>query len=203
MERWKRVTEKAYRNHAQEYMAGTMDYWERFPGAKRMMERFLELLPGRLILDIGSGGGRDSIIFREQGFRSIAVDISVEMLSIARKQDLETALMDFQHLGFRDSSADGIWAYASLLHLPHDQFAPVIREFHRILHRSGVLLISMLEGEGEEYRESSERWAGDVRYFAFWQENELRDILTEAGFKVVATNRPQGNFIDILALKTG
>jgi len=50
MERWKRVTRKAYENHAQEYMEQTKTYWEIFPGAKKMMNLFLELLPEKQYL---------------------------------------------------------------------------------------------------------------------------------------------------------
>jgi len=62
--------------------------------------------------------------------------------------------------------------------------------------------VSMIEGEGEEYQKSPERWKKDVRYFALWQEAELQKVIIQAGFKVLETNRPQGKFIDILAVKT-
>lgn len=198
---WKDVTRRSYENHADEYMAQTADYWEKFPDAKRIFDRFVDLLQGRLILDVGSGGGRDSALFQEYGFNPIALDLSRKMVMIAHKRGLRAIVMDFEHLGFTDSCADGIWAYTSLLHLPQNHFASVIQEFYRILSPLSPLLISMKEGVGEEYKESLQRWGGDVRYFAFWSEDDLMDVLTRAGFHIVEVRRPVDNIIDILAVK--
>ena len=125
-----------------------------------------------------------------------------EMISIANRQGIESVRADYEHLGFQDTTVDGIWAYASLLHLPHPHLLPVLREFNRILKQKSVLLISMLEGKSEEYRGSPDGWGDDIRYFALWPENELQKVLTQAGFSIIETNRPQGKFIDILSVTT-
>ena len=80
---------------------------------------FLNLLEeGDTILDLGCGSGRDSLIFYELGYDVTAMDASEEMCKLAEiHTGLEVLHMTFEEMDF-DSVFDGIWACASLLHVP-------------------------------------------------------------------------------------
>lgn len=190
----------AYEEGAAGYMNVTRDYWERTPKARRTLERFLaSLSPTSHILDLGSGGGRDAAIFRSEGHNPLCLDFSPEMIRIARSRGLEALVMDIEHLGFRAESFHAVWAYASLLHIPHGALPRVLREIRTLLKPQGILVLSVVRGQGEEIR-SSARLSGK-RYFALWPPNELRAELRAAGFKTLWYQYPQGNFIDILCKK--
>ena len=87
---------------------------------------FLNLLEeGDTILDLGCGSGRDSLIFYELGYDVTAMDASEEMCKLAEiHTGLEVLHMTFEEMDF-DSVFDGIWACASLLHVPEKELSDI------------------------------------------------------------------------------
>lgn len=86
-----------------------------------LYKQFLPLIPvGGRILDLGCGSGRDSRYFLEQGFQVTAIDGSAELCRLASKYiGQEVLCMVFRDLAF-ENCFDGVWACASLLHVPRD-----------------------------------------------------------------------------------
>lgn len=90
---------------------------------RHLYKRFLPLIPaGGRILDLGCGSGRDSRYFIEQGFQVTAADGSEALCRLASRYiGQEVLCMDFRDLAFKNCF-DGVWACASLLHVPREGF---------------------------------------------------------------------------------
>lgn len=150
-------------------------------------ERFISLLPPRArILDVGCGPGRDADYFATKGFRVTGVDLSEKLLEIARARVPQATLykQDFQRLRFPKQQFDGIWACASLLHLKRREVPMVLRKFFRLLKSGGTLFIMVKEGSGEA--DVSEELSSHLsRHFTYFQQEELKDLVRDAGFEVV------------------
>lgn len=120
----------------------------------RLYDEFLTLLPpGGHILDVGCGSGRDSLAFLKRGFVVTSFDASEEMVRLSTELTREadgkpTLLMRFEEM---DNIAlyDGIWACASLLHVPEGQMRDVMARLVRALKPGGVLFVSFKAGTGE------------------------------------------------------
>lgn len=140
---------------------------------------FLKLLPASAhILDAGCGSGRDSLVFMKRGFRVTAIDASSAMVRAAQSSGVEARALAFQDMKFL-AEFDGLWACASLLHVPHSEMADVLDRFHRALRPNGVLYVSLKEGTGE-------RVAEDGRFFSYFTLDEFSDQLTREGsFKII------------------
>ncbi len=67
---------------------------------------------------------------------------------------------------------DGIWACASLLHVPHNEVADVLHRLARALKPRGILYASLKEGKGEHIAE-------DGRFFSYFSLDEFVTLLTE------------------------
>lgn len=112
--------------------------------------RFLSGLPkSGLILDAGCGSGRDSKAFLDRGFRVNSFDASSELALLATE-------LTGQHVAIRtfaqvDEIAcyDGIWACASLLHLPEQEIETALQHLWHALKPDGTLYVSFKTGEGE------------------------------------------------------
>ena len=113
-------------------------------------DRFLAHLPaGAHILDAGCGSGRDTKIFHAQGHRVTAFDASAELVALAQTH---TGL-PIQHRCFSQVSEiaayDGIWACASLLHLPESELSSSLLCLWQALKPGGVFYLSFKYGESE------------------------------------------------------
>ncbi len=137
-----------YERHAQEFAAGTqaVDF-------SRMQDRFLALLgPGSLILDLGCGSGRDSRRFLGEGHRVLAVDASEELCQIAsRHAGIAVTRATFLEYD-PHCELDGIWACASLLHVPRLDLPRMLRRYLGFLRPGGIFYASFKYGDTEEVR---------------------------------------------------
>jgi len=167
--------------------------------------RFTACLPeGALILDFGCGPGRDTKAFLNAGYRVEATDGSEEMCRAASAYTgIPVKRMLFEELDV-ENRYDGIWACASLLHLPAGKLPDVLRKIERALKPGGVLYASFRYGDFEGMLNG--------RYFTYYTEETLRDTFgTVPGLRVfdmrIAEDRlPEKRelpWICVLARKTG
>lgn len=127
------------------------------------------LSPGAHILDAGCGSGRDSLFFKNQGFQVTAFDASEEMVKLSSQLlGQEVLLMTFEDLDLPDQY-DGIWACASLLHVPRLKLPMLIAQLANNLRAGGVFYMSFKYGSDEFWR--------DGRYFNCLEEDSLQGII--------------------------
>lgn len=154
-----------YEANAERFVENTRD-----TDMDAIYEPFLSLLsPGARILDAGCGSGRDSRAFLERGYEVTALDASEAMVELASRHIGRPVLhMSFDQVRFREHF-DGVWASASLLHVPRRSMAEVLERLGMALKAGGVMYASFKDGEGETIR--------DGRLFNDYDERSLRDLL--------------------------
>ncbi len=115
--------------------------------------QFLPLLPtGGTILDAGCGSGRDSLAFIQRGFAVTAFDASHQLAALATAHTGLTVSTG-RFLDFESTQLfDGIWACASLLHLPYCQLTDNLNHLAQYLTKDGYFYCSFKYGEGETER---------------------------------------------------
>lgn len=173
-------TIQTYNQMAKEYDDETIDFWDRFP--RTFLDKFAELAKGR-ILDVGSGPGRDSLLLKEKSLDVTCLDASEAMVKLCQEKGLDAVLGDFNAIPFEDNLFSGIWAYTSLLHTPKSEVDKSLREIKRVLKSDGIFGLGLIEGEAEEYRESS--GVNMPRWFSFYKKEEVEKLLPDHGFEIV------------------
>lgn len=140
--------------------------------------RFIALLvPKSHILDFGCGAGRDGLFFLENGFLVDAVDGSKAMCNVAERNiQHPVRRMKFDQLDAVDKY-DGVWACASLLHIPKRDLPGILRLVHRALKKDGIFYLSVKEGTFEGIRNG--------RYFSDYRSEEIKELLLTTGFDVI------------------
>jgi SAM-dependent methyltransferase len=86
-----------------------------------LLVQWLKLLPERaVLLDLGCGAGQDSHHLATRGHHVIGLDRTMPLLQFANGQfsSVPLILADIRALPIRTDSLDGVWAAASLIHLP-------------------------------------------------------------------------------------
>ncbi len=156
-----------YNENAAEYFDHTIDLDMRV-----YLDRFLEFLPDSgSILDLGCGSGRDSAYFLSLGYDVTALDGSEEMCSLASVHIGKDVLhMTFEEMDFEEVF-DGVWANASLLHVPRNEMEGILRKISRSLKKDGALYITLRYGDFE----------GEIgkRYFTYYRTRSLKELLGE------------------------
>ncbi len=116
--------------------------------------RFLPLLPaGGHILDVGCGSGRDARAFLAQGYTVTAFDASPALAQQATAYcGIPVQVLRVQEVPWV-ACFDGIWACASLLHVPMRELPEVLGRLTVALKPGGVLYLSFKYGHGERHRE--------------------------------------------------
>lgn len=163
---------------------------------RELVNRFDRALAGSLILDVGCGPGWEARTFVDRGYDVVAIDLVRSFLrtTAGRSPEIHVAKMDMRVMGVADSRIDGIWGCASFLHVPREDAAATLREFARILTSDGVLLLTLRHGSGVD---EGDTYSDDRRTFTYYQADELRELLVNAGFDIQFLTT--GKWIEVLA----
>ena len=190
-----------YERNAESYFRATHD-----TDLSTIYQRFIRRLPkGGRILDAGSGSGRDTLAFVERGYYVKAFDSSTALCKLSTEfTGIRTSVRRFQEVE-EEEEYHGVWACASLLHVPETELADAINRLVRALKAGGVLYMSFKHGAGE-------RVAGDGRFFIDMTEERLRRLLqglpglkTEGVWKTLGEGRfvGEGEWLNALVSKRG
>ena len=144
------------------------------------LDGFLARLPkGAAILDLGCGVGDSAVRMRNAGFPVSCTDGSPEMVATANElHGLDAVQKSFSEL-WEEAAYNAVWASFSLLHAPRAEMPANLARIHRAILPGGLFYMGLKLGAGEA-RDA----AG--RFYAYFGEEELRRMLLEAGFSVLA-----------------
>jgi len=125
------------------------------------------------ILDVGCGSGRDAVYFESLGYEVIAIDGSPQLINWAKcnhDSDIDWQCCTFDDLVQKDWQAkfSGIWACASLLHVPFNELSILIDTLLAMLKKGGVFYISFKYGYSDRI--------DDERFFCDMNEKRWKSI---------------------------
>lgn len=130
------------------------------------------------ILDFGCGPGRDLYTFKALGHRPTGLDGSQTFCEMARQYSSCPVLhQQFLSLDLGEGCFDGIFANASLFHVPSQELPRVLKTCHRALRAGGILFMSNPRGDAEG-------WQGE-RYGHYMEFEESKVCLEQAGFSIL------------------
>jgi SAM-dependent methyltransferase len=164
-----------YDQHAERFRAGTRDHDVR-QNIDALL-RHIQAEPPFTILDFGCGPGRDLKTFVGLGHTAIGLEGAREFAALARVETCcEVWQQDFLKLDLPGQYFDGIFANASLFHVPSQELARVLRQLHATLKPDGALFSSNPRGNNEE------GWNAG-RYGVYHDLETWRRYLSDAGFR--------------------
>lgn len=170
-----RLTLENYDKRADEFWQGTRDH--DVSANVDALLRHIEGTPPFTILDFGCGPGRDLKTFVHQGHIAIGLEGAARFVTMARAHSgCEVWQQDFLKLDLPTGKFDGIFANATLFHVPSQELPRVLQELHAALKPGGILFSSNPHGHNEE------GWSG-ARYGVFHDLETWRRYMTSAGFK--------------------
>ncbi|WP_436925071.1 class I SAM-dependent methyltransferase [Halosimplex amylolyticum] len=146
------------------------------------------------VLDVGCGPGWESAAFAEAGFEPVSFDLTASFLEQADERVPEATVVrgDMRALPFADASFDGLWACASLLHVPEAEVPATLAEFERVLVDGGVVLVSLKRSDAADDRDRENPYDSDERHFERYEPETVTDLFEDAGFAVRSVDTNDG-----------
>ena len=171
------ITLSHYNRHAEHFWEGT-----RAHDVSQNRDALLQSLSGSgpfRILDFGCGPGRDLKILRELGHDAVGLDGAERFVELAREYSgCRVWHQDFLRLELPTEFFDGVFANASLFHVPSQELPRVLKELWTTLKPGGVLFSSNPRGGNEE------GWSGG-RYGSYYDWERWRELVVTAGFSEI------------------
>ena len=164
-----------------QYNDGAMEFWAGTRGHDvsqniAALLRHIETTPPFTLLDFGCGPGRDLKALADRGHHVIGLDGAAHFTAMARTHSgCEVWQQDFLKLDLPSDYFSGIFANATLFHVPRQELPRVLLELYAALKPRGVLFSSNPRGENEEgWRQG--------RYGTFHDWTAWQGYLSAAGF---------------------
>jgi len=145
-----------YDQRAQSFWEGTRDH-DVSQNIAALLQS-IEAPPPFDILDFGCGPGRDLMAFAALGHRATGLDGSPQLAAIARANSgCQVLEQNFLELDLPANAFDGVFANASMFHVPSRALPRVLKALRAALKPGGVFFCSNPRGDGQEGW-NGERW---------------------------------------------
>jgi SAM-dependent methyltransferase len=179
------LTLESYSERAEDFWRGTRDH-----DVSQNIDALLSHIEGApplRILDFGCGPGRDLKAFSERGHAAIGLDGAASFAQMARDYSgCEVWQQNFLALDLPEGFFDGVFANATLFHIPKQELPRVLSELHACLKSGGVFFSSNPRGNNEE------GWSRG-RYGVYHDLDAWRRYVSVAGFtEITHYYRPAG-----------
>lgn len=169
------------------------------------------LPPGAHILDVGCGNGWKSRYMLDRGYRVTGIDLSDGMIDLARQQapEAEFIVMDLADIDQVCGNFDAIFAQAVLLHIPKNDVQQSVRLLTTKLAPGGYMYVAVKDrrpGQAEEEVKIEHDYGFDyARFFSFYSQSEVLEILRAVGLTIVYSTLTRYNttdWIQVIAQKS-
>jgi ubiquinone/menaquinone biosynthesis C-methylase UbiE len=180
----KRIVEAGYDRIAERYAA--------WAGLELTGERarYVAMLCARLprgaaVLDLGCGAGVPVTRALAERFRATGVDISGHSIALARQRAPEATFVqaDMASVAFPPASFDAVVAFYSLIHVPRDEHAGILRAITSWLRPGGLVIATM--GAAATDHGYEEDWLGAPMYWSHFDTAANRQLAAAAGFQIL------------------
>lgn len=175
-----------------EFYADRLDgLLEQMPIERAVLGLFAELVvangEGVRVGDIGCGTGRLAPHLRGLGLDPTGVDLSEEMVRVARRDQpgFDFAVADLRALPYGDGSLAGVVCWYSLMYLPPEHRGAAFAELARVVSPRGILTTAFKAGD-DAARRGGEQLGLGIGFDIWWHApSTMEALLAEAGFVTV------------------
>jgi SAM-dependent methyltransferase len=181
------ATLQTYEQYAERYIAASLPVVSAEWGV--LLDALVaRLLAGSRVLEIGTGPGLEAAYLEARGLVVDRTDATAAFVERLREQGHAARLLDVRS-GDLGGPYDAVLANAVLLHLDRAEFAAALRACASATRTGGLLAVTLKEGDGESWSTAK---LHAPRWFVYWREDALRDLLEQVGWSVLDLRTMQG-----------
>jgi len=155
---------------------------------KLIKESFSSLPENSKVFEIGSGDGSNAKFIESLGFEVTASDTADDFIEATRKQGINTIKFDALEDNFPEKYA-GVFCWRVFVHFTKEDALKVIQKVYDNLEDGGVFIFNAINRETKEIDNEwvdfeGEYHMGVERYYNYFLQEELDDIINQTEFKI-------------------
>ena len=160
----------------------------------KYIDGFLNDLPGKKILDLGCGIGKDEYYISNKGYDIIGIDFAENVIKEAKNKfpSCKFEIKDLTDLNYPSNSFDGIIFINTLFHIPEKKLFNTFKNINRILKSNGKMLMIFQEGEKEFLQEEPLK-KGNYVYMHEYTFEFINSVLNAHNLKIYNFERENEN----------
>lgn len=166
-----------------------------------LLDKFIELVPGKKVLDAGCGHGRDTQYFTENGLDAKGFDLAENMIKYAKRNMKGIyEVKDIENLDYPENHFHGIWCNTVLIFYPYEEMAEILSKLTKTLKPGGIIHLGLKTGNSKNYMR--EKYGSKVKQYLLTEE-KAREITKDNNLEIIYSETTETqekfNFHNILA----
>ena len=199
-------TLEAYNQTAKQYMANSIEH-DNLDPAKAQRKRaklndfiqqsFATLPKHARVFEIGSADGKNAKFLQSLGYDVTASDVAPDFLATIKQQGFEPLKFDVLNDEF-PQTYHGIFCWRVFVHFTSEDFLVALKKTYAALEPGGRLIFNVFnrEDRGVDYEWTDfpgEYRMGVDRYFNYFRDSEIRDLIAQTGYSIAHFHREGGD----------
>lgn len=199
------LTVKVYEKKASVYLKTTIEHdnldLEKAKRKRKKLNDFIkinmELLPkNSKVLEIGSADGVNAAYIKELGYNITASDIANDFLNEIKNKGLNPIKFNILEDEITEKYS-AIFAWRVFVHFTKDDIVKVFEKVHDALENDGIFVFNMMN---REIKKVDNEWVdfpneyqmGAERFYQYFSENEINELINKKGFKIYSFHKEGG-----------
>lgn len=198
-------TLEVYNKKAKTYLKTSIEHDnlnpEKAKQKREQLEKFiktnLETLPKcAKIFEIGSADGANAKYIEKLGYEIIASDVAEDFINSIKSKGLKAIKFNILENEFNEKYS-AIFCWRVFVHFTKNDALKVLKKVYDILEKDGLFIFNAIN---RETRDVEEEWVDfpneyhmeAERYYKYFSEQELNEIIISIGYKIHAFHKEGG-----------
>lgn len=190
-------TLEVYNKKAKTYLETSIEHDnldpEKAKHKREQLEKFIrvniETLPkSAKVFEIGSADGTNAKYIEKLGYEITASDIAEDFINSIKSKGLKTIKFNILEDEFKEKYS-AIFCWRVFVHFTKSDVLKVLKKVYDILEKDGLFIFNAIN---RETRDVDEEWVdfpneyhmGAERYYKYFKEEELNEIINKIGYKI-------------------
>lgn len=176
-------------------------YPEKAKNKREQLEKFIrkniETLPkGAKVFEIGSGDGTNAKYIENLGYDITASDVADDFIKSIKSKGLNTTKFNVLENEFTEKYS-AVFCWRVFVHFTKSDAFEILKKIYNALEKDGLLIFNAIN---RETRNVDEEWVdfpneyhmGAERYYKYFCEEELNELITKIGYKIYTFHKEGG-----------